>query len=419
MSPIDRGDAPRHVYICGAKSVGQYGGYETFVEKLIESHRDNPDICYFIACKANGDGAMDECLLPGARALSESEFVYHNAHCFKLRVPDIGPAVAIYYDIAALRHCVRHCREHRVQRPIFYMLASRIGPMIAPLRRQIHALGGVLYLNPDGWEFKRAKWSAPVRAYWKLSERLMVKNADLVVCDSVNIESYIRREYAKYHPRTAYIAYGSETAPSPLKDDDPKFTGWLREKDLRPGGYYLVVGRFVPENNFETMIREFMKSRTPRKLALITNVNEAFLSQLERKLAFGKDPRIRFVGTVYDAPLLRKIRENARGYLHGHSVGGTNPSLLEALGATKLNLLLDVGFNREVGQDAALYWSTEPGDLAGLIERADAMSPDEVDRMGERAVARIQTAYSWPFIAGEYEKLWRDDAVPRTGGKQA
>ena len=113
----------------------------------------------------------------------------------------------------------------------------------------------------------------------------------------------------------------------------------------------------MPENNYETMIREFMKSRSPRNFAIITNVNDRFLEELEQKLHFRADPRIRFVGTVYDQELLMKIRENAYGYFHGHEVGGTNPSLLEALGSTDLNLLLDVGFNREVAQDGALYWS--------------------------------------------------------------
>jgi rhamnosyltransferase len=100
------------------------------------------------------------------------------------------------------------------------------------------------------------------------------------------------------------------------------------------------VGRFVPENNFETMIREFMASKSRKDLAIITTANDRFLAKLEKKLHFKQDPRIKFVGTVYDQDLLRKIRENAYAYLHGHLVDGTNPSLLESLSSTKLNLLL-------------------------------------------------------------------------------
>ena len=97
-----------------------------------------------------------------------------------------------------------------------------------------------------------------------------------------------------------------------------------------------------------------------------------------------------------------KIRQEAYGYFHGHEVGGTNPSLLEALGATDLNLLLGVGFNQEVAQDAALYWSKENGDLAKLIESADRMTPEEIAEMGKKAKERIRTAYSWEFICGRY-----------------
>lgn len=175
---------------------------------------------------------------------------------------------------------------------------------------------------------------------------------------------------------------------------------------MEPKSYYLVVGRFVPENNYETMIREFMVSNSKRDFALVTNVSDKFLEELKEKTHFDRDPRIKFVGTVYDKELLMKIREEAYAYFHGHEVGGTNPSLLEALASTDLNLLLGVGFNREVAQDAALYWSKEPGDLAALIDHADAMSPDEIHALGARAKQRIADAYSWQHIADQYKNLF-------------
>lgn len=396
----------QHIYIVGSKSLGAYGGYETFVYKLTEYHQHHEGIRYHIACKANGDGCMDETKLDGAERLNDTEFLYRNAHCFKLPVPSIGPAQAIWYDMAALRYCCRHIRDNHIEHPIVYILACRIGPFAAHFQRVIHRLGGQVFVNPDGHEWMRAKWPAPVRKYWKFSERLMVKHADLLICDSVNIEKYIQTEYAVYRPATTFIAYGSETRPSALADDDPTFTDWMAEKGLTPAGYYLVVGRFVPENNYETMIREFMRSGTDKPFALITNVSEKFLEELRQKTGFDRDSRIRFVGTVYQPELLKKIRENAYGYFHGHEVGGTNPSLLEALGSTRLNLLLDVGFNREVAEDAALYWNKQPGDLAALIERADALSPEEIAVLGDKAKQRIADAYSWEFIAGRYAEVF-------------
>ena len=219
------------------------------------------------------------------------------------------------------------------------------------------------------------------------------------------LEQYIKREYS--HPNTIFIAYGSDTAPSMLADEDEKFTGWLKDKNLKIGEYYLVVGRFVPENNYETMIREFMRSHSTKDFAIITNLNKKLELHLEKTLHFGKDSRIKFVGTVYDHDLLKKIRENAYGYFHGHEVGGTNPSLLEALGSTELNLLLDVGFNREVASESALYWTKKEGNLAVLIEKADCMDSKLRAEFGHKAKERIKNAYSWKFIGDEYKRLWQ------------
>jgi rhamnosyltransferase len=237
----------------------------------------------------------------------------------------------------------------------------------------------------------------------------MVKSADLLVCDSKNIEKYIRETYAKFNPNTTYIAYGAEIRHSKLADDAPSFVNWLNEKGLTPKDYYLVVGRFVPENNYETMIREFMNSKTTKSFALITNVNDRFLKQLKQRTGFDRDPRIKFVGTVYDEELLMKIREQAYGYFHGHEVGGTNPSLLEALASSELNLLLDVGFNREVAEDSAIYWTKTPGSLAETIERVDGLSPDEIKAFAKASTERIANAYSWEFIASEYDKVWKKE----------
>lgn len=111
----------------------------------------------------------------------------------------------------------------------------------------------------------RAKWSAPIRKYWKISEQMMVKYCDLAICDSVNIEKYIHECYDRKgikgkNPKTTFIAYGADLTLSKLADDDEKLMNWYKEKGLSKKDYYLVVGRFVPENSFEVMIREFMKS---------------------------------------------------------------------------------------------------------------------------------------------------------------
>ena len=404
-------DSMQHVYLVGAKSLGSYGGYETFVYKLTEYHQNNKNIKYHIACKANGDGYMDESILDGVTKINDHEFEFHNARCFKIRVPQIGPAQAIYYDVAALETCCEHIKKNHIPHPIIYIMACRIGPFAGHFYKEIHKLGGTVYLNPDGHEWMRAKWSVPVRKYWKISEQMMVKYCDLAICDSINIEKYIHECYDGKgikggNPKTTFIAYGADLTPSKLADNDEKLLNWYKEKRLTKKEYYLVVGRFVPENSFEVMIREFMKSTSKKDFALITNVNDKFLNELEKKLHFKRDKRIKFVGTVYDQELLKKIRENAYAYFHGHTVGGTNPSLIEALGSTDLNLLVDVGFNREVAEECALYWSCEPGSLAKLIDKADTMSTLEIRRLGLKAKKRVAEEYTWAKICDQYESVF-------------
>ncbi len=234
----------------------------------------------------------------------------------------------------------------------------------------------------------------------------MVKHADLLVCDSKNIESYIQNDYTKYRPQTTYIAYGTDTTKSRLTKVDDKVRTWYFEKGVIENNYYLVVGRFVPENNYEAMIRGFMASNSDKDFVLITNVEEnKFYDKLRQETGFDKNPRVKFVGTVYDQELLKYIRESAFAYFHGHEVGGTNPSLLEALESTKLNLLLDVGFNREVGEDGALYWKKDQ--LASVINQAEQLDEQAIADLNQKSSKRIEEAFTWGKIVTDYEKVFK------------
>lgn len=397
----------KHVYLCGIKSIGLYGGFESFALNLLKHHSDNPKLKYHVACKANGNGCMELEKLPGAMRINNEEFTYCNAHCFLIKVPErIGAAQAVYYDIRALKWICEHIERNHITKPVVYILAPRIGVFERRYVERIHDAGGRVYQNPDGHEDWRRKWNWLIRKYWKLSERYAVKNADLVICDNKNIESYIRDEYRNYDPRTAFIAYGSDISPSVLKDNDPLYVNWLKDHDLKDRNYYIIVARFVPENNFDIIIREFMRSSTKKNLAIITTDNPKYATELQQKCQYRSDKRIKFVGTVYEKELLDKIRENAYGYLHGHEVGGTNPSLLESLGSTRLNLILDVSFNREVAENAAIYWTKEEGNLSKLIDYADSMPESEIAKLGELAKQRVRNEYSWEKICDRYAQVF-------------
>ncbi len=380
----------RNIFIIGSKGIpARYGGFETFVENLVKNMEHQEDLFFHVSC------------------LGTTEKVdYKNVRCFPVRVPNIGSAKAILYDFFSLRLCIKHIKANGFTNSIIYILACRIGPLLPAYLRALKLLGVQVFVNPDGHEWKRAKWNSFIKWYWKLSERYMVSKADLVICDSLVIEDYIKKEYKKFSPATTYISYGAYLS---TVENSAEYLKWLHEKQSREYGYYLVVGRFVPENNYEYIIKEFMQSPSKKKLIFITNFEKnKFYHRLYKNTHFYKDERIIFGGTIYDPGLLRRIRQGAYGYIHGHEVGGTNPSLLEALASTRLNMVLDVDFNREVADNGALYFSKEVGSLASLIERAEKFSAEELGDYENRSRETIRPKFSWELICHKYTKLFKN-----------
>ncbi|MBF0776536.1 glycosyl transferase [Streptococcus azizii] len=379
----------RHVFIIGSRGLpAKYGGFETFVEQLV-SHQVSKEIQYHVACLSDQTHQVHK--------------EYQGADCFTINPPKLGPARVIAYDMMALSYALNIVKKQQIERPIFYILGNTIGAFIAPFAHQIHAVGGRLFVNPDGLEWKRSKWSRPVQAYLKYSEKLMSRHADLVVTDNEGIEAYIRESYP--WSKTSYIAYGTDLLPSRLTKDSPEVRAFFDRFCLVEKGYYLVVGRFVPENNYAAIIREVMASHTRRDLVIVANhEGSAYFQELKEETGLELDKRIKFVGTVYDQELLKYLRQACRAYIHGHEVGGTNPSLLEALAHTTENVILGVGFNQKVALDTAHYWTKEPGDLAALLDSMDRQ--EENQALGQAAKERMATHYTWAKIVNQYEDLF-------------
>ena len=379
----------QHVFIIGSRGLpAQYGGFETFVDQLV-SHQVSPDIQYHVACLSNDQAYQ--------------HFDYKGVDCFTIKAPKLGPARVIAYDMMAINYALKVIKKQGIERPIFYVLGNTIGAFVAPFARKIHKMGGRFYINPDGLEWKRAKWAKPIQAYLKYSEKIMTRHADLVISDNPGIESYIKEAYP--WSKTTYIAYGTDLSPTSLTNQDRKVRELYQKWQTQEKNYYLILGRFVPENNYETAIREFMASSSKRDLVIICNhEGNPYFEELRVRTGFDQDPRVKFVGTVYDQDLLKYIRKEAFAYIHGHEVGGTNPGLLEALAQTDLNLVLGVSFNQTVAKDAAHYWTKETGNLAHLINQVDSL--EDASEWGQLAKANMKQNFTWEKIVGEYEELF-------------
>ncbi len=376
-----------NVFILGSKGIpAQYGGFETFVQKLIDYKKSN-DISYTVACIGN-----------------KKQKMYKNEKLFYVNPIFKSSIKAIIYDLIALSKTIKYIKKHSLTDSKILILACRIGPFLYFFKRKIRKYNIPIIVNPDGHEWKRSKWNKLVKMYWKYSEKLMIKHADLVVCDSQNIEKYIIDEYSKYHPITVFIPYGADVHSN--LEENEYYDNWLNRYSLVRDNYYLIVGRFVPENNFELMITGFIKSNTSKKLVIVSDYSSN--NKMYQKLLkiIGNDNRVVFVGTIFNQQLLNKIRHNAYCYLHGHSVGGTNPSLLESLATTKLNLLFDVEFNKEVGLDSAIYFSSDSNDLADKLNYCDKIDYDNIDKYSKKAKGRIVNQYNWNSVVNNYEKVF-------------
>ena len=241
----------------------------------------------------------------------------------------------------------------------------------------------------DGLEWQRDKWSGTGKAYYRFAESLAVRWSDALIADAVGIADYYRDEF---QAATELISYG---APRIHPEADR-----LAELGLERGGYHLVVARFEPENHVDVIVEGYRASSSSAPLVVVGSA--PYAEEHTRRIRSFADDRVRFLGGVWDQELLDQLYGGARTYLHGHSVGGTNPSLLRAIGAGAPTTAFDVGFNREVLGEAGRYFSTA-SHVAHHIDAADADAAVLTERSAGSREAALR--YDWDDVADRYEDL--------------
>jgi glycosyltransferase involved in cell wall biosynthesis len=354
----------------------QYGGFETAVEEIGRRLVDR------------GFDVTVYCRNPGQR---RTEYL-------GMRLVNL-PAVRHRFTETLSHTAFSSAHAIAVDRPDVALLMNAGN---APLLKPLQALGIPTAINIDGLESRREKWRGAGARYYRWAEGAAVRWATEVIADSSAIADHVR---VKYGRDCTVIAYGADVIhPGGSR---------LAELGLEPGGYHLVVARIEPENHVLEAVHAYRASDERRPLVVVGSApySQWYIERIRE--AAGDDARINLVGAVYDAELLNQLYANARTYIHGHSVGGTNPSLLRAMGAGAPVLAIDVEFSREVTDGDALFWE----DADALTQLIDEVSSPEADRrLAELSRAgrdRVLQHYQWDAVAAQYAAL-----IERLGGSR-
>jgi glycosyltransferase involved in cell wall biosynthesis len=252
----------------------------------------------------------------------------------------------------------------------------------------------------DGLEHLRKKYSWFKRLFVRLAQRFAAIYSNILIADSLEVSRYWMGKFKKQKDKIEVIEYG---ANPPLTVN----TDHLKAFSLKADGFYLVVARFVPENNIDLILDSFQSYNGNKKLVLVGGfANDDFLQNRKNQ-----NENIVFTGPIYDKAVLDCLRQSCSAYIHGHSVGGTNPSLLESMAAENICICFDSPFNREVTAGAQLYFKTAD-DLSGIVRRLEAGEFDKYE-LKRNASDRINSYYNWDRIVNLYDELF----IRLEGGK--
>jgi hypothetical protein len=310
---------------------------------------------------------------------------YYGVEIVRCHDPEhyIGTAGQFIYDL----NCVLDTRKKD------FDVVLLLGYSSSSIWGRLYPKYSVIISNMDGLEWKRLKYSQPVRRFLKLAEKLAVKHSDYYIADSTAIQSYLLQEY---NIKSEYIPYGAKI----LNDIDEDV---LSRYAVSFQDYFMLMARMEPENNIEMILDGFHQSNSKSKFLVTGNTFNHFGKSIVAK--YKKDERIFFTGAIYDAQITHTLKACSLLYFHGHSVGGTNPSLLEAMASKALIAAHDNDFNRAVLHNDGYYFKTQT-DVQQLIESIDR-NPVQ-DKMICTNLTKIKEQYNCQGIVDQYENFILD-----------
>jgi len=356
------------IAILGTRGIpNQYGGFEQFAEIVsqfwIESGHE---VWVYCSHKHNF-----------------KEPIYEGIHRIEAFDPEylIGTSGQFIYDL----NCILDSRRQGFD--VILQLgytSSSIWGFLLPQKP-------LIVTNMDGLEWKRTKFSPNVQKFLKWAEKLAIKNSDILVADSIGIQSYLKM---KFDIESEYIAYGAEIP----EVGNPELI--LNEFGASKFNYNLLIARMEPENNIEMILDGIVASGSQRMTLVVGKTENRFGQLVEMKF---KQPYIKFLGGIYYKPKIDVLRKYAYIYYHGHSVGGTNPSLLEAMATGTLISAHDNEFNKSVLNENAFYFKSSYDVANQQIEEQN------VDRkfISENCISRIESDFNWNKISQEYQLIFK------------
>lgn len=293
----------------------------------------------------------------------------------------LGTAGQFIYDL----NCIRDARRRD------FDVLMHLGYTSDSIWHRLWPKPAINMVNMDGLEWKRAKYGRFTRRFLKWAESLAAQNADLLVADSTGIQEHLLKSHGM---QSQFIPYGANLFTEP----DPEH---IKPYNLIPFSYSLLVARMEPENNIEMIIRGYLRSNRESPLVIVGNASNKFGRKVQTMYS---DPRLLFISAIYEPTAINNLRWFSDTYFHGHSVGGTNPSLLEAMACNCNIVAHDNIFNRGVLENNADYFTNDQ-DVAAIL--AGNGNKEILSRRKKANLEKIASTYNWQKIIAAYEQLMK------------
>ncbi|MDR2927105.1 MAG: DUF1972 domain-containing protein [Cytophagaceae bacterium] len=360
------------IAILGTRGIpNNYGGFEQFAEYLSAG----------LAARGHEVTVYSPHIHP------YQQKTYKNVTVCHIYSPEekVGAAANFIYDYLCLKDALKKDFDilyeagYHSNAPSYHLMKQRTRPL--------------LITNMDGLEWKRSKWNKFTRWLIKQLEKLAVKKSHYLISDNIGIQQYYRDTF---NVESFMISYGANAVYEYSE-------ALLKKYDLSPHSYYLLIARLEPENNIETILDGYVLSNSTLPFVVIGNYKSKYGNTLREKYTSAKG--VQFAGSIYHKQELDNLRHFAKGYFHGHSVGGTNPSLLEAMASQAMIVAHSNIFNQSILDADAIYFKNA-ADVADSIAILDDMNVEKRNSFISANLFKIETKYAWDDIIDSHVNLF-------------